>query len=213
MRERALSAKSRPEKFPYRVCLGVAELAAPSAELLKRVARVRQEVVWRMGVRAARTSILVLAILITGCGVGSSDRSLGATDAYAYATSSRPCPGADADAVVQLVNEVRRRAGLRPLAMDPKLASTAGKRSAAMAAERRLSHSGWERALRKAGLQDDSLGENVAYNYGSPDAVMRGWLQSPGHRANILRRSFKRIGVGCVIDERGHRWWTQDFAG
>jgi uncharacterized protein YkwD len=82
-----------------------------------------------------------------------------------------------------------------------------------MAAERRLSHSGWERELRKAGLQDDSLGENVAYNYDGPDAVMRGWMESPGHRANILRAAFKRIGVGCVVDERGHRWWTQDFAG
>jgi uncharacterized protein YkwD len=38
-------------------------------------------------------------------------------------------------------------------------------------------------------------------------------MESPGHRANILRGDFKRIGVGCVVDERGHRWWTQDFAG
>ena len=160
---------------------------------------------------AARTSTFVFAILMTGCGVGSSGRPLGATDAFA--ASARPCPGADAGGVVHLVNEVRRRAGLPALGSDPNLARIAGTRSAAMATERRLSHSGWERALRKAGLQDDSLGENVAYNYDSPDAVMRGWLQSPGHRANILRRSFKRIGVGCVIDERGHRWWTQDFAG
>lgn len=155
----------------------------------------------------------MVAILITGCGVGNSDRPLGASNAYAYATSSRPCPSADGDTVVQLVNEIRRRANLRPLGADPTLTRTAGKRSAAMAAERRLSHSGWERALRKAGLQDDSLGENVAYNYDGPDAVMRGWMESPGHRANILRAAFKRIGVGCVVDERGHRWWTQDFAG
>ena len=38
-------------------------------------------------------------------------------------------------------------------------------------------------------------------------------MRSPGHRANILHPVSKRIGVGCVIDERGHRWWTQDFAG
>jgi uncharacterized protein YkwD len=166
-----------------------------------------------MVVRAARTSILVLAILITGCSVGSSSRPLGASEAYADATSSRPCPSADGETVVHLVNEARRRAKLGPLATDPALTRTAGKRSAAMAAERRLSHSGWERALRKAGLEDDSLGENVAYNYEGAGAVMRGWMESPGHRANILRSAFKRIGVGCVVDERGHRWWTQDFAG
>ena len=89
----------------------------------------------------------------------------------------------------------------------------ADNRSAAMAAESRLSHRGWDAALRKAGLTDDALGENVAYNYATPEAVMRGWMQSPGHRANILRPDFKRIGIGCVVDARGHRWWTQDFAG
>lgn len=126
---------------------------------------------------------------------------------------AHPCPAADADGVVRLVNDARRRAGLRPLGSDPNLARIAGTRSARMAAERRLSHQGWERTLRAAGLRDDQLGENVAYNYGSAIAVMEGWMESDGHRANILRRDFKRIGVGCVVDERGHRWWTQDFAG
>ncbi len=168
---------------------------------------------WRRGPRVARIGILVLAILVTGCGVDSSGPPLGASDAYAYASSSRPCPSADGDTVLHLVNEIRRRARVRPLDADPNLTRIAGKRSAAMAAERRLSHSGWERSLRQAGLQDDSLGENVAYNYDGPDAVVRGWMESPGHRANILRAAFKRLGVGCVIDERGHRWWTQDFAG
>ncbi len=159
----------------------------------------------------ARTSTLLLAFLLAGCSVGSGSRALGASEAVA--ASSHPCPASDASGVVQWVNEARRRAGLRALGSDPNLARLAGTRSAAMAAARRLSHAGWERALRKAGLQDDSLGENVAYNYAGPDAVMTGWMRSPGHRANILRHSFKRIGVGCVIDGRGHRWWTQVFAG
>jgi uncharacterized protein YkwD len=115
--------------------------------------------------------------------------------------------------VVELVNQARRRGRLRMLGDDAYLARFATSRSAAMAADRRLSHSGWERALRRAGLTDDVLGENVAYNYDTPEAVMSGWLKSDGHRENILRPVFKRIGVGCVIDPRGRRWWTQDFAG
>ncbi len=153
---------------------------------------------------------LAFAAVSTGCGTAGA-RPLASGNAYA--ASSRTCPVADTSGVVELVNAVRRRAGLHGLGTDTNLARIAAARSAAMAAERRLSHRGWENTFRKAGLDADALGENVAYNYADADAVMRGWMQSPGHRANILRRAFKRIGVGCVIDERGHRWWTQDFAG
>ena len=59
----------------------------------------------------------------------------------------------------------------------------------------------------------DVLGENVACNYGTASGVMRGWLTSAGHRANIVSAKFRRIGVGCVIDADGRRWWTQDFEG
>lgn len=154
---------------------------------------------------------LALAALMAGCALGSGDRAHATTPALA--AGHRSCPAAEASAVVRLVNDVRHRAGLRLLGTDTHLARFAAARSAAMADDRRLSHEGWERGLRKAGLADDALGENVAYNYVTPKAVMEGWMRSPGHRANILRPAFKRIGVGCVIDGRGHRWWTQDFAG
>lgn len=151
---------------------------------------------------------------LAGTRVARDDRAAAAPDDRKPAANGvRPCPATDASGVVQHVNDVRRRAGLRALDVDTNLGRIATTRSATMAAERRLSHQGWERALRKAGLRDDSLGENVAYNYEDPTAVMTGWMRSPGHRANILRQSFTRIGVGCVIDGRGHRWWTQDFAG
>lgn len=156
-------------------------------------------------------STLVLAAVATGCSLGAGSRAHATT--AALTAGHRPCPAADLSTVVQLVNDTRRRAGLRQLGTDPHLARVAHSRSAAMAAEHRLSHRGWEGALRKAGLVDDTIGENVAYNYATPDAVMEGWMRSPGHRTNILSRTFKRLGVGCVVDERGHRWWTQDFAG
>ena len=159
----------------------------------------------------ARVSTLVLVALAAGCSLGAGSRAHATTAKNAAAP--RPCPAADLSTVVQLVNDTRRRAGLRMLGSDTQLARFAQSRSAAMVAQNRLSHRGWERGLRKAGLVDDALGENVAYNYATADAVMAGWMRSPGHRANILTRTFKRIGVGCVIDQHGHRWWTQDFAG
>jgi uncharacterized protein YkwD len=157
--------------------------------------------------------VLVLVMMGTGCGLDRSRANATTHGPGAPQIPARLCPATDTSGVVQRVNDVRRRAGLRSLASDPRLAHIATERSAAMAAVRRLSHSGWERALRGSGLRDDQLGENVAYNFANPDTVMDGWMQSAGHRANILRPSFTRIGVGCVIDERGHRWWTQDFAG
>jgi uncharacterized protein YkwD len=159
----------------------------------------------------ARLSTLVLVAVATGCSLGAGSRAHATT--AAVAAGQRPCPAADLSTVVQLVNDTRRRAGLHQLDTDTPLARFANSRSAAMAAEHLLSHSGWENAIRRAGLVDNALGENVAYNYATPDAVMKGWMRSPGHRSNILHRTFKRLGVGCVIDERGHRWWTQDFAG
>jgi uncharacterized protein YkwD len=158
-----------------------------------------------------RVGTLALAVIATGCTLGSGSRAHARPPALA--AGHRACPATDTSAVIQLVNDARHRAGLRRLGSDTHLARFATARSAAMADDRRLSHQGWESGLRRAGLVDDALGENVAYNYDTPTAVMGGWMRSPGHRANILRPVFKRIGVGCVIDERGHRWWTQDFAG
>ncbi|MEO6028341.1 MAG: CAP domain-containing protein, partial [Candidatus Binatia bacterium] len=130
-------------------------------------------------------SVVLLTALAAGCSFGGSTRAHATTTA-ALASGHQPCPTEDASMVVRLVNDVRKRSGRRLLGTDTYLARFAGRRSAAMAAESRLSHRGWDAALRKAGLADDALGENVAYNYATPEAVMRGWMQSPGHRANIL---------------------------
>ena len=160
----------------------------------------------------ARVITLALALVMGGCGGVAKPSPTSATTAR-IAKAHLPCPPDDTSRVIALVNQARRRARLRMLGNDQHLARFATSRSAAMASDRRLSHAGWEQALRRYGLTDDILGENVAYNYDTPEEVMSGWLKSSGHRANILRPAFKRIGVGCVIDPRGHRWWTQDFAG
>ena len=54
-------------------------------------------------------------------------------------------------------------------------------------------------------------GENIAYGYTSADAVMQGWLNSPGHRANIENPSYRAIGVGAAASSAGRLYWTQEF--
>lgn len=57
-----------------------------------------------------------------------------------------------------------------------------------------------------------TCGENIAYGYKTPEKVMEGWMNSPGHRANIMNENFTYIGVGCY-EENGTLYWTQIFAG
>lgn len=65
--------------------------------------------------------------------------------------------------------------------------------------------------LKAAGITYRSVGENIAYGQNSPEAVMKGWMNSEGHRANILNRDFTSIGVGHYKDASGTDYWTQLF--
>ena len=64
--------------------------------------------------------------------------------------------------------------------------------------------------LKKFGISYKSAGENIAQGYSTPEAVVNGWMNSSGHRANILNASFTHMGVG--YDANGH-YWTQMFIG
>ena len=68
----------------------------------------------------------------------------------------------------------------------------------------------WEQRIDDCGYTD-SAGENIAYGYRSPDEMMQGWLDSPGHRQNIERESFTAIGVGVATNSSGITYWTQVF--
>ncbi len=57
------------------------------------------------------------------------------------------------------------------------------------------------------------VGENIASGYATARAVMRAWMHSPGHRANILRKGFRKIGLGLAVSSNGTRYWVQDFGG
>ena len=64
--------------------------------------------------------------------------------------------------------------------------------------------------MKAFGLSYRSAGENIAYGYRTPQAVVNGWMNSSGHRANILNASYTKIGVGYVASGN---YWTQMFIG
>lgn len=115
--------------------------------------------------------------------------------------------------VIRLVNEIRAENGLRPLTYDWELGRVARYKSQDMKDNRYFSHtspvygSPFE-MIRNFGISFRSAGENIAWGYATPQAVVNGWMNSSGHRANILNAGYTRIGVGYVADGN---YWTQMF--
>ncbi len=120
-----------------------------------------------------------------------------------------------ADEVVTLVNAERVSAGLQPLEAVPVLNDVATLRSQEIT--RSFSHTrpngkSCSTALDDYGVTWRTSGENIAYGYDSPESVMNGWMNSQGHRENILNSNFEYIGVG-VVEYGGLLYWTQTFTG
>ncbi|MCG0287891.1 CAP domain-containing protein [Streptomyces sp. PSAA01] len=121
-----------------------------------------------------------------------------------------------ASEVIALTNAERAAARLAPLAPDPRLTAAAQAHSDDMVARDFYSHTGpqghqpWDRA-RAAGAAHRGIGENIACGQRSPAEVVRGWMNSPGHRANILKPDFTHIGVGHATGSRAGTYWTQVF--
>ena len=117
--------------------------------------------------------------------------------------------------VVRLVNEERRSRGLSELTHDWQLARVARYKSEDMKENNYFSHTSPTygspfQMMKSFGISYRSAGENIAMGYKTPEAVVEGWMNSSGHRANILNASFTHIGVGYVKDGN---YWTQMFIG
>ncbi|MFI7142647.1 CAP domain-containing protein [Streptomyces massasporeus] len=116
--------------------------------------------------------------------------------------------------VLSLVNEERAKVGCSPVAANSALQSLAQNYSEDMAARGFFDHTDpdgstpWDRA-EKAGISNLG-GENIARGQADAAAVMDAWMNSPGHRANILNCDFKTLGVGVEFGSGGP-WWTQNF--
>ena len=139
----------------------------------------------------------------------------------AWLASDGHCANAMNPAVVVLVDEARSQprtcgatayAATHPLAAEPRLTAAAQRHSGDMHANGFMSHTGSDgsslrQRVEREGYAWSRVGENVAWGYGSPEAVMVGWLSSPGHCANIMRPEYTVIGLGLAGTH-----WTQVFA-
>lgn len=116
--------------------------------------------------------------------------------------------------VVNLVNEERAKESLAPLTIDTKVQAAAMVR--AEECEDLFSHtrpdgSNFATALKEQNVSYRSAGENIAYGQQTPEAVMKAWMNSSGHRANIMNPNFTTIGVGYYENANGTDYWCQLF--
>ena len=165
---------------------------------------------------------------------------LGALAAAPSPASAARCPGAWSNpsdvsldtirsATLCLLNAERRERRLRPLRVNPRLELAANRHSRDMVARRYFSHDSpsgsdmTDRVRRTSYLSSTrrwSLGENIAWGsnqYATPHSIVRMWMNSPGHRANILQGGFREIGIGVANGAPDRRWthragtYTTDF--
>ena len=117
--------------------------------------------------------------------------------------------------VIRLVNEIRKENGLKPLTAEWELSRVARYKSRDMKENGYFSHtspvygSPFE-MIKNFGLSYRTAGENIAKGQRTPEAVVNAWMNSSGHRANILNSSYTKIGVGY---EPSGNYWTQMFIG
>jgi uncharacterized YkwD family protein/spore coat assembly protein SafA len=117
--------------------------------------------------------------------------------------------------VQQLVNQERSKQGLKPLQMDWELQRTARTKACDMAQKGYFSHTSPTYGspfdmMRQFGISYRTAGENIAQGQRTPAEVMQSWMNSQGHRENILKQEFTHIGVGYC--EKGNNW-VQMFIG
>lgn len=119
-----------------------------------------------------------------------------------------------AEAVTSLVNAARQDAGLSELELDADLCAAAQVRAQEIAqsfSHTRPDGSSCFTILEEFGVSYRAAGENIAMGQRTPEEVMDGWMNSSGHRANILNGTFTSIGVGYYVDGAGAAHWVQIF--
>ena len=120
--------------------------------------------------------------------------------------------------VINLINQQRTAHGCGKLTYNANLAAAAQGHSADMAKYNYFSHTGHngsspDARIRAAGYKPKLWGENIAAGYSTPSSVVNAWMNSSGHRANILNCKFHETGVGYATSSSStyHYYWTQDF--
>jgi uncharacterized protein YkwD len=124
--------------------------------------------------------------------------------------------GPEAD-VLAMINAERVRQGCKPLRIEARLSDAAWRQSRAMATRHYFSHTGMDgstpgRRVKDTGYVYQMVGENIEINSDDPEAVVSAWMNSPGHRQNILLCAFKETGIAMYQTDDAGTYWTQVFA-
>ena len=120
--------------------------------------------------------------------------------------------------VVNLVNKERAKYGLSALKSNASLANVATIKSQDMIDKNYFDHTSPTYGspfdmMKQFGISYKTAGENIAMGQKTPTEVVNAWMNSPGHRANILNENFTQIGVGVAKNSKGQLYWTQMFIG
>ena len=118
--------------------------------------------------------------------------------------------------VVNLVNMERAKEGLAPLTIDKNVQKAAQVRAEEIVtsfSHTRPNGSSFSTALAEQKVSYRRAGENIAWGQRSPEEVVNAWMNSAGHRANIMNAGFTRIGVGYYQNAKGVNYWSQLFTG
>jgi uncharacterized protein YkwD len=122
--------------------------------------------------------------------------------------------------LLQAINQARAARGIAPLSPGVRLQRAARAHSRAMARSGSFTHGNWYHRLRRHGVRSRTLGDTIAWGVGvdgTASAIVAMWLASPPHRATMLSRSFRRVGVGVAVGTMGGlpgaSVATADFAG
>lgn len=153
----------------------------------------------------------------------STEKQTGSSSSAASTPTSAPKSNSQMNAfenkVVELTNQERAKAGLKPLqATNDTLARMARDKSADMRDKNYFDHQSPTFGspfdmMKKYGISYSYAGENIAAGQKTPEDVMTAWMNSPGHRANILNPNYTTIGVGYVSGGSYGSYWTQEFIG
>ena len=147
---------------------------------------------------------------------GESTSEAGTGDSEAQQTDDRQAETTQAQAILKLVNQERRKAGVPDLTLSTKLTDIANTKAKDMADKNYFSHQSPTYGspfdmLKQFGVSYTYAGENIAAGQKTANEVMNSWMNSSGHKANILNKNYTQIGVGFYRGGQYGTEWVQLF--